>query len=99
MAGRALLGIRAAIVLAAVVLGCRSTTVGRDPNATWPSAPEPLPAATSLAPERTISCNGQSFPASRLDAPIGAERDAGSEYDALRAAINEFGHEFPGSST
>lgn len=65
---------------------------------TWPVPPEPLPAATSGAADAKVTCGGRPFPASGLDAPTGAEKASGPEFDALRATLTKFGSEFPGSS-
>jgi hypothetical protein len=45
-----------------------------------------------------VTCGGRTFPASGLEAPTGAEKASGPEFDALRAALAKFGSEFPGSS-
>jgi hypothetical protein len=66
---------------------------------TWPVSPEPLPAATSATGDVRLTCGGRTFPASGLEAPTGAEKAPGPEFDALRATIARFGAEFPGSSS
>lgn len=80
--------------LAACIAGPGATI----PVPTWPVPPELLPAATSGAADAKVTCGGRPFPASGLEAPTGAEKASGPEFDALRAALAKFGSEFPGSS-
>jgi hypothetical protein len=69
------------------------------PVATWPVSPELLPSATSGTADANLTCGGgRTFPPSGLDAPTGAEKASGPEFDALRASLAKFGSEFPGSS-
>lgn len=65
--------------------------------------PSPTPAGEALASvalrpdEIQLTCGGpRTFPVASLDAPTGAEREQGPEYDALREAITRFG---PGGLT
>jgi len=68
------------------------------PVATWPVSPEPLPEATSGSAEAGLTCGGRTFPASGLEAPTGAEKASGPEFDALRATLAKLASEFPGAS-
>ncbi len=68
------------------------------PAATWPVSEEALPSATTGSPDARVTCDGRTFPASGLTAPTGAEKASGPEFDALRAALEKFGREFPGSA-
>jgi hypothetical protein len=86
-----------AIVLAGLV-ACTVAPAAATPLPTWPVSSEPLPMATSGLGDARATCGGRTFPASGLDAPTGAEHDAGPEFDALRATLTQFGSEFPVSA-
>lgn len=91
----------AALVTLVGLTGCVAApgATGRGTaGATWPVSPEPLPSATSGAPDATLTCGGRTFPASGLEAPTGVERGSGPESGALRATLAKFALEFPGSS-
>ena len=60
--------------------------------------PEPLPDATSASADAGLTCGGPTFPASGLNAPTGAEKLSGPEFDALRATLAATASEFPGAS-
>lgn len=86
------------LVLAVVSLGGCAASPATDPLPTWPVPPERLPNPTSGSAEASLTCDGRPFPAEALDAPTGAEKESGPEFDALRATIAKFADEFPGSS-
>jgi hypothetical protein len=101
MSRRIAVGLSALVGLAFGLVGLAACAAG--PGATvpipsWPVPPEVLPAATSGSTDARVTCGGRTFPASGLDAPTGAEKAAGPEFDALRATVAKFGSEFPGSS-
>lgn len=90
---------KALLVVAMATMACAApATPAPIAVPTWPVPAEMLPAPTATA-ITTATCGGRSFPVEGLDAPTGAELATGPEYDALRAAIERFGSEFPGSST
>jgi hypothetical protein len=93
---RVWLGAAAALVAAAC---------GSGPSATYPPLPTfPVPAEV-LATETggptsiAVTCGSEPFPLEALDAPTGAEDAEGPEFDALRATLQNFKAEFPGSDT
>jgi hypothetical protein len=66
------------------------------------SGATPGPAASaepSTSPTAMLTCGDRDFPVSGLNAPSGAEKGTGPEFDALRAALATFGSEFPGSGS
>lgn len=75
--------------------GCAVAPQTAAPGSTSPADPTPR---SSAAEGPRLSCGGDVvFPASGLDNPTGAETASGEEFDALRAALDQFGPEFPGS--
>ncbi|HYN48833.1 MAG TPA: hypothetical protein VER83_08190 [Candidatus Nanopelagicales bacterium] len=89
----------AAGLLALLVAGCGSTTPTQPPIPGATPALEALPTPGADAPDARLTCGGlRTFPASALEAPAGAETQAGVEFDALRAALARFGSEFIGSA-
>lgn len=66
---------------------------------TWPVPPEQLADPTSGTGEALLTCGGRTFPAAGLNAPSGAEKASGPEFDALRATLAMFADAFQGSST
>ena len=87
------------LVLAVVGLGgCAAPPGTTDPFPTWPVPPEHLPNPTAGGAEASLTCDGRPFPAAGLNAPTGAEKESGPEFDALRATIAKFADAFPGSS-
>jgi hypothetical protein len=87
------------LVLAVVGLGgCAASLAPTDPAPTWPVSPERLPNPAPGTAEASFTCGGRSFPVAGLEAPAGAERESGPEFDALRATIATFADAFPGSS-
>lgn len=93
-------GLGTAVLAVALAAEACVAQTGPTPVAppTWPVPAEVLPAPTATA-ITTATCGGRSFPVAGMDAPTGAESATGPEYDALRAAIERFGSEFPGSAT
>lgn len=86
-------------VLMVLLAGCGLPAATPPPGPTAIPGPEVLPSATTDAPGALLTCGGpRTFPASALEAPTGAEKQAGLEFDALRAALARFGPEFVGSS-
>lgn len=86
------------LLAAGGVAGCAPTAGGLEVLPTWPVPPELLPDAVSASGEIQVTCGGRTFPAAGLDAPTGAEKASGPEFDALRQALTEFAAAFPGSS-
>lgn len=85
-------------VLAALGLAaCAGVTATATPLPTWPVQPEQLPDPASGSADASLTCGNRTFPAAGLAAPTGAEKASGPEFDALRAALTQFGSEFPGS--
>jgi hypothetical protein len=84
--------------IALVVLLCVAACVATPGAPTWPVSPEVLPSATSAIGDAQLTCGGRAFLAAGLAASPGAEKAAGPEFDALRAALAKFGAEFPGSA-
>ena len=84
------------LVLLGLATGCSAGPTFA-PVPTWPVPAEVLPQATSGGAAALITCGGRSFPASGLTAPTGAEKAQGPEFDALRATLQKFKPEFPGS--
>ncbi len=98
------------VALSVIVVACGSSNVtptsspapspsGPAPVPTWPVPAEVLPDATSSSPEALLTCGGRTFPRAGLDAPTGAQGEQGPTFDALRAALVEFGAAFPGAPT
>lgn len=87
-----------ALALPLIVAACAGApAVTYPPMPTFPIPPEVLGPAASGPPSATVTCGGPAFPISGLDAPAGAQDAVGPEFDALRAALQTFGSEFPGS--
>lgn len=87
------------LVLTVVGLGgCAASPATTNPFPTWPVPPEQLSNPTSGTAEASLTCDGKPFPAAGLNAPTGAEKESGPEFDALRATIATFADAFPGSS-
>ena len=86
-------------VLLALLAGCAPGGATPSPSSAATSAPEVLPSPTTNTPDARLTCGGpRTFPPSALEAPVGAEKQAGPEFDALRAALARFGPAFMGSS-
>jgi hypothetical protein len=99
LAGLALLATVAGCIGASPSLQPEQSASGDRPAATWPVTPEALAVATSGLSRDTLTCGGaRTFPTAALNAPGGAEREPGPEFDALRATIAQFGDGFPGAA-
>jgi hypothetical protein len=92
------------VVLLGVVLLARprdanigKTLASPSDGAAVPSGQISSPSAgASLTDNTRVTCGGQmTFPASGLDAPLGAEKASGPEFDALRAAFALYAGPFP----
>ena len=88
-----------ALFLLIGLVACSAGPGTTAPLPTWPVSPEALPQATSGSAQASLTCGGRTFPASRLEAPTGAQKASGPEFDALRATLAKLVSEFPGSST
>lgn len=93
------MGLTIGVAFATVSLAtCSAEPSASAPIPTWPASPERLPPATAGGAEARLTCGGRAFSASGLEAPTGAEKASGPEFDALRASLLRFADEFPGSS-
>ena len=77
---------------------CSAGPLATAPIPTWPVPPELLPPATSGTTNARLTCGDRTFPASGLNAPTGAEKTSGPEFDALRMTLAKFRSAFPSSS-
>jgi hypothetical protein len=93
---RVWLGAAAALVAAACSIGASATY---PPLPTFPVPAEVLATETEGPTHIAVTCGSDAFPLEALDAPTGAEDAAGAEFDALRATLQTFRAEFPGSDT
>lgn len=86
------------VLVALAVAGCAQPAPATNPPSTGSAASEVLASPTSRMADARLTCGGQTFPITGLDAPTGAEKASGPEFDALRATLAKFVSEFPGSN-
>lgn len=87
-----------ALLVLTSLAACSVGALATAPITTSPVSPEPPSAAASGGTDAGVTCGGRTFPASGLDAPTGAEKLSGPEFDALRATLGKLRSAFPGSS-
>ncbi len=87
----------AAAVVLASLMACSASPGPTSPFPTWPVEPELLAIVPAGSGAATATCGGRTFPVSGFEAPTGAEKEVGPEFDALRESIDLFGPEFRGS--